>query len=70
MKKFWRTYGLYIEIAVMTVVIVLMIYYKFWEEAPEKKWHRWVQIFLFSMYLTERIFKLKKRKKRSEVIAP
>ena len=61
---------MYIEIAVMTVVIVLMIYYKFWEEASEKKWHRWVQIFLFSMYLTERIFKLKKRKKRSEVIAP
>ena len=40
-----------------------MIYYKFWEEVPEKRWLRWTQFFLFSAYLIDRVVKLINKKK-------
>ncbi len=61
LKKFWKTYGLWIQIVVLTAYLTIMIYYKFWEEVPEKRWMRWVQFIIFSIYLIDRIIKLRNR---------
>ena len=63
MKKFWNNHGLWIRITVLATALAFMIYYKFWEEAPEKRDLRWVQFILFLIYLIEGIIKLINRKK-------
>lgn len=61
MKKIWRKYGLWIQIVVLTAYLTIMIYYKFWEEVPEKRWMRCVQFIIFSIYLIDRIIKMRNR---------
>jgi len=63
MKKFWRKYGLWIQVSVLIAALAIMIYYKFWEEVPEKVWLRWFQFFLFLVYLIDGAVKLKNRRK-------
>ena len=63
LKKIWGKYGLWIQIIVLSTYLTLMIYYKFWEEVPEKRWMRWVQFFLFSAYLIDCVIKLKNKRK-------
>ncbi len=63
MKKFWKKYGLLIHIGVLAAAIILMIFFRFWEEVPEKRGFRWFQFVLFLIYLIERVKKLIDRKK-------
>lgn len=63
MKKFWTKYGLWIQTTVLTAALSLMIYYKFWEEVPEKRWLRWAQFIMFLCYLIDGVIKLINRRK-------
>jgi hypothetical protein len=66
MKKFWIKYGLCVQITVLIAALVLMLFYKFWEEVPEKRWLRWLQFSIFLFYLIDRIVKLINRNKAAE----
>ena len=63
MKSFWKKYGTWIWLVVLFAAMVLMIYYRFWNEKPEKLWLRWVQFSFFLVYFIERLIKIVKRYK-------
>lgn len=65
MKAFWKKYGTWFWLLILFAAMVVMIYYRFWDEKPEKLWLRWVQFSLFFVYFIERVIKLVKRYKKS-----
>ena len=66
MKAFWKKYGTWIEVVVLFSALVLMVYYRFWDEKPEKIWIRWVQFGLLLFYFIDRLIKLVNRYKKAE----
>ena len=66
MIKFWKKYGLQIEIFVITFGIVIYIIGIIWENPSQIKWHKLSLIGLFSFLLYEKINKLIKRKRENK----
>lgn len=65
MKRFWKKYGLGIQITVLAACLSLMVYYKFWEGVPEKRWLRWFQMLLFTYYLIDRVVLVMRKKEKT-----
>jgi hypothetical protein len=62
LKKYW----IWFEIVIILTALVLMLYYRFWEDEPGKKVMRWFQFIVFIYFLYGRIAKLRNRFKKAE----
>lgn len=66
MKIFWRKYGVWIEATGLILILVLMVCFRFWEEEHPKAFIRWIQFGAMSIFLIDRVLKIKSRLQKAE----